>query len=284
MKNNLIWLPFLLVLISCSSKNDFPLWKITKAGYPTSYLLGSTEYLTEDEVNDRISDEVLDAFNASNTLITYWDLEKSDLEQTNRWIELGNGKTIKDSLPDFYSILKLSIQGLPNQKDSIEHSKLKPQFFLYDKLNYKDQLYFNMDNFWLRLAMPKLKNLKGLETFQEHYQKLSNTDLIQLESFITTNTPLKTYYENGFVAHKLLWEKGELNKMDSLLNPFDLFFKNEKEKKTYFNNLYESWGIKLETLLQENSCFISLDIKHLYGNPNLLDKLLLKGYKVELVS
>lgn len=271
-------------LFSCSnSPKELPLWKIKKENQPISYLVGVTEYLTEEEVNKRVSEEILKAFDTSQTLITYWNLAESNLLQTKEWIELGDEKSIKDSLPSIYELLQKETDGLPPTKDSIETAKIKPHFFLFDKLNYKDQTYFNIDQFWIKNAMPKLMNLKGLETFQNHYKSLP-TKQQTLVSFVEKEKPLNEYYANLFNQNRAVWKENSFDSVSHIDDPVQLFFASNEEKQAFMKSKYEQWSNSLDSLLKEESCFVSLDIKYLFGKNNLIDYLLSKGYQIEKVN
>lgn len=284
-KSSFIWVCISVLLFSCSSKEThLPFWKISKKGQPDSYLVGVTEFLTEEKANLLISDDILKAFNQASTLITYWNLEQSDLTLTKELIELGNNKAIKDSLKDIYQLLKKEISSLPPFRDSIESSRIKPCFFTYDKLNFKDPKLFNIDQFWIKSAMPQLKSLKGLETFQDHYKSLGNSKIDFLKAYITSHSPLSNYPTQLEKIHQKLWEEREFDSITHALDPLDLFFENKQDKERFLSKKYAKWFITIDNILKEQISFVSIDIKFLYGKNNFRDKLLSKGYQIESID
>lgn len=278
----LVNISILIILHSCSSTPKIPVWKISKEGHKTSYILGSSNYLTKTDVDKMLTNNIILMFDSCKTYISLFDLQNSSLTETKEWIEIGNNKSLLDTLPQqTFDVLKTKVAELnlttklPYElPDSI---KIKPQFYINDILNRNDEGFFNIDQFFFKRAMPQGKNITGFVNLQDYYKTYSN---INTHEYLAPLNAIKSFSE----------EKKQM------ANKGILAYKNEEYTKAYdsLSPLYlsplsvvnENWVAKIDTETTAQSCFIVLDINYISPeNKNgLFKKLLSKGYKLTRVN
>jgi uncharacterized protein YbaP (TraB family) len=281
---NPICLVFIVILIfySCSSNPKIPVWEITKDGNPTSYLVASSSYLSKNDIDKMLSNKIILLFDSCETYISLWNLEQSNLVETKQWIEIGNSKTIKDTLTkETFNLLKTKVEEINNKSEfsfeSPDSIRIKPQFYINDILNKNDNNHFNIDQFFFKRAMPQNKNITGLVSLQEFYKAYN---AIQYEDYINQLNSIVSLFDEKVMievkGNELYKDENyaELKNIQStlILNP-----------KTIIT---EDWFNKIDLETAKQSSFILLDIK--YINPDneeaLYKGLLLKGYKLTRIN
>jgi uncharacterized protein YbaP (TraB family) len=281
-KTALINIGILTLLYSCSSTPKIPVWEISKEGHKTSYILGSSNYLTKADIDKMLTNDIILMFDSCKTYISLFDFQNSSLTETKNWIEIGNSKSLSDTLPTgTFTLLKTKVKELnlttklPYElPDSI---KIKPQFYINDILKRNDEGFFNIDQFFFKRAMPQNKNITGFISLQDYYKAYSN---INFNEYLT---PLNS-------TNSLLDEKKQL------ANKGILDYKNENYSEAYTSTsplfldpltvVKESWTNKIYNETTKQSSFIVLDINYISPeNENgLFKKLLSKGYQLTRVN
>ncbi len=270
----------LLVFTGCSRNKEFPIWKISKDDIPTSYLMASTEYLTKEEVNERLSDRIIAFFDSCKTYVSFWDLTHSKLSETSSLIENDSGKFLSETMPhDLYTSFKTQLSNIYHEKLPIDSIKMKPQFLLFDVLNKKPETAYSIDNMWFKKAMPSFKNLEGVITFQDYYKSLNMPFIKTLQELLAKDSihNLKTNILNDQTR---LWSSDDVKNIKNYTHPNDIYFTSINEKNRYYEWFNQSVADNICLHLNKNSCFINLDAYYLFGKNNIRDFLLLKGYQV----
>lgn len=278
MKTSNVFILFFLglLLFSCGSKTEIPLWKITSKTGQISYLAPSSNHLTKEQVNTLLPDTIIQVFNRADTYISFWDLEKSDFLNINKLVAIGNDKTLKDTLqPAFFNTLKNQIPASYPVKP--ENSPLKLQFYIHDYLNAPSSSSFNMDLFWFKQAMPQQKQIKGLISYQDFYALYNKIDISTCEHFITQH-PLNKYKKAIKNENENLFTSAGFTSTNAVKNSYDIFFSTITKEK-----LYNKWFNNIKKELDNNTCFISLDGCFTTKNESFIDFLLSKGYKITLI-
>lgn len=278
----LINISILIILHSCSSTPKIPVWKINKEGHKTSYILGSSNYLTKADIDKMLTNDIILMFDSCKTYISLFDFQNSSLTETKNWIEIGNNKSLSDTLPtETFTLLKTKVKELnlttklPYElPDSI---KIKPQFYANDILNRNDEAFFNIDQFFFKRAMPQGKNITGCISLQDYYKAYSNINfneyLAPLNSINSLSEEKKQLANKGILAYK----NENYSDVYSSLSPLNLI------PLTVVN---ESWTNKIDNETTKQSSFIVMDINYISPeNENgLFKKLLSKGYQLTRVN
>ena len=127
---------------------------------------------------------------------------------------------------------------------------------------WSNEAYFKhwQDGFQSLAEVPfedQIKFMNSISDFEEYRRQLrSQTQEFYLDSNYTL---LKSFYDEKF--------------------PFMVDY-----KETLVAKKHKDWAEKLSAGMDTSSCFISLDVTHLVGEDNLIDKLLSKGYKVSKIQ
>ena len=82
-----------IILTSCSSEPKIPVWKISKANTPTSYLVGTNDYLSKKDIDIMLTNNIIHWFDSCEAYIPFWDLKNASITETKKWIEIGNNKS-----------------------------------------------------------------------------------------------------------------------------------------------------------------------------------------------
>ena len=211
----------------------------------------------------------------------------SDFLLTKNQIEIGMGKNLKDILSekDFTTLVTLKNEWSKSNNNSIEAPdsvKIKLLFYLQDIIYQNDGKNIFFEQLWLKQAMASKKNITGMETYQKHYQDLSGVTLpeqIDFMNSISNITEFKKDFSSTIIDY---YFDGEYDKIYT--EYLEKFTYNKTNYGTLWVEKHRDWSSTIDTSLNKEKCFISLDVKHLYGKENFIDNLLLKGYKVEKIQ
>lgn len=278
----LINISIFIILHSCSSTPKIPVWEISKEGHKTSYILGSSNYLTKADIDKMLTNDIILMFDSCKTYISLFDFQNSSLTETKNWIEIGNNQSLSDTLPtETFTLLKTKVKELNlttklpyKLPDSI---KIKPQFYVNDILNRNEEGFFNIDQFFFKRAMPQGKNITGCISLQYYYKAYSNINfneyLASLKSINSLSEEKEQLANKGILAYK----NEKYSEVYSSLSPLNLI------PLTVVN---ESWTTKIDNETTIQSSFILLDINYISPeNENgLFKKLLSKGYQLTRVN
>lgn len=274
-------------LVSCTKKSEMPVWEISKPNHPKSYLVGTINVIKKEGNEKIVTPKISQLFDSSTTFITQIDIINSDFLMTKNQIEIGMNKTIKDilSTEDFNILTKLKNDWDKTNASSFgapDSARIKLLFYLQDILyqNKGDNFYF--EQYWMKQAMASKKNITGLESYQKHYRDLSQVTLPEQIEFMKTIKNLEEFKTNFNSTIKDLYFEGEYEKIYSL--HLDKFSYNKTNYGTLWVKKHRDWATTIDSTLSYEKCFISMDIKHLFGKENFLENLLSKGYNVEKIQ
>jgi uncharacterized protein YbaP (TraB family) len=278
-----------IILVGCSSKPKIPVWKISKANTPTSYLVGTNDYLSKKDIDIMLTNNIIHWFDSCEAYIPFWDLKNASITETKKWIEIGNNKSLKDTLSNFaFNLLKNKVMqynlesGLNYElPDSI---KIKPHFYLNDIITFNNNKNFNLYQFFFKRALPHQKDIIGLETFQSFYEAFSSANF---EYSVSKLNEIKSLHKVKKLHQKKsreLYLSGNYKtyynyELEAMANEFV----NYNELLIQNNTL---WINKIENVITKQKAFIALDINLVSKeNPNsLYHKLLSKGYNLERIN
>lgn len=282
----LIAFSFLLILFSCGNKKEIPVWKITKDNAPTSYIIGTINSIKKEGNESIITNKIKEIFDSSSTFITQIDIINSDFILTKNQIEIGMNKTLKDILSeeDFSVLTKLKNEWSKTNNNSFEapdSAEIKLLFYLQDIIYQNDGKNIYFEQIWLKQAMATKKNITGLESYQKHYQDLSQVTLPEQIEFMKSISNITTFKKDFNTKIVDLYFNGNYEKIYS--EHLDKFPYNKTNYGTLWVKKHRDWASSIDSTLNKEKCFISLDIKHLFGKENFLDNLLSKGYKIEKI-
>ncbi|MEN8928994.1 MAG: TraB/GumN family protein, partial [Flavobacteriales bacterium] len=174
------------------------------------------------------------------------------------------------------------VQTKKNQYEAPDSVKIKLLFYLQDALFQNDGKNLFFEQIWMQQAMATKKEILGFETYQKHYKDLAQITLpeqIEFMNSIKNVEKFKTEFNDAVVDY---YFSGEYEKIyTEHLNKFNY-------NKTNYGNLWvkkhRDWATTIDPILDSQSCFISLEVQHLFGKENFIDNLLSKGYKVKKIQ
>jgi uncharacterized protein YbaP (TraB family) len=277
----------LSILVSCGEKSEMPVWEITKSKAPKSYLVGTIKHLKTKGNETIITQRVSELFDSSSTYITEIDIIGSDLLLSKNEIEIGMNRTLKEILSEenFTTLSKLKNQWSKtnnNTFQSPDSARIKLLFYLQDILYQNDGENIYFEYLWLKQAMATQKSITGLESFQKHYQDLSQVTLAEQIEFMESIGDIKEFKkEFSSIVTNSYFEGEYKNIYDAHLEKFTY---NKSNHGTLWKQKHENWANTIDSFLSKEKCFISIDVQHLFGKENFFDYLFLKGYKIEKIQ
>jgi uncharacterized protein YbaP (TraB family) len=280
---------FLLLsfLISCGKRNEMPVWEITKPNAPKSYVIGTINYLKTEGNETIITKRVRELFDSSSSFITQLDIIKSDILLAKNQIEIGKNNTLKDILSeeDFTTLSKLKNEWSKSHNNTFEAPdsvRIKLLFYLQDILYQNDGKNIYFEQLWLKQAMATQKKISGLESYQKKYKDLSQVTLPEQIEFMKSISNITEFKDDLSSTVIDFYFEGKYEEIHSKY--LEKFTYNKSNYETLWVEKHRDWASVIDSSLSKEKCFISMDVRHLFGKENFLDNLLLKGYKIEKIQ
>lgn len=253
------------------------LWRISgNTLTKPSYLYGTIHI--KDKRVFILSDSVYTAQASCEKTVLELDLNPETQYELSRLMRLRNGKTLQD----FYTQDELKhIDEILSDKAGLSidmFMKLHPVALLTVMADsyFPTDMPYSLDEFFHKEAVRLGKKVVGLETIEEQYsaiQSIAPSDIFTYLTDTATNEQLaepmiSAYLQADFSA------LSQLMVQDSLMLAYSealLIKRNTIMAK------------RIDSLLQESTCFIGIGAGHLKAENGVVDLLLEKGYAVEPV-
>lgn len=281
-KHVLILVLFLHSLVGFSQERTGLLYKISKEGWPDSYLFGTIHILPDSLFYyPKKLEKIL--FKTSTLVLEINQTELNANSMANALLRpSGNTFDLFNPL-EKDSVIKWGCGETLLSKSEFENafSRLKP--FALIQVGAKDYFKGAVKSYELELirsASEKKINIAGLETLEfqlELFDALPDTILREMimqhvrSDFETTeNYNFLSLYKNQKIDELYKESSKELKKMGIE----DRFLKDRNK----------SWGTKMLSLMSDNSCFFAVGAGHLGGEEGLLNLLIKKGYALEKID
>ncbi len=287
MRNLTLAILFLGLLFSCSNHAEIPVWEITNADGPKSYLVGTIDYMDKSENGDLLNEFITNKFNEASTYITQIDIENSDFLLTKQELEIGMNQTLKDVMnkADFKYLQNLVEEFNISEKNNLlspDSNRTKLIFYLQDALYNNNQDNFYFEQYFMKQAMASKKNIVGLETYQDFYRTQSQLSDEEQIGFMRTIDNIETFSINYKDNIAKAYKKGNLVEIEEVTR--NTFPYQQVNHDNFYTKKHKFWITAIDTNLTQEKCFITLNAANLSGKGNFIETLLSKGYKVDKIQ
>lgn len=256
-------------------------WKISgKEPEKNSYLFGTIHILPKSEFEPfEIADKILE-----KTELFVLEMEIDvPLKQQMEWAKqmmLPHGEMIPDFMDeeDFNKLKTYALDSL-EVKEFLFNTYIKMKPFAFYAALIPHAIGKKIEGYEMHFSkIVKKKNIPvyGLETFEFQmgiFDSIPNQD--QLSMFFDEIPDMKKEMEEMITIYK----DQDIYQMARSLKEEGGEYAELEEKLLILRN--KDWSIKLDTLMQDNSCFIAVGAAHLAGEHGLIKLLRERGYKVE---
>lgn len=268
-----------------AKKTRHSLWKVEAKGN-TVYLLGSVHFL--HETNYPLAEVINTAFEKSKVVAFETDMKKLESIEIQQKIlskaMLPGDQTIRDVVsPETYSSLSnyLDEAGMP----TLVFDRLKPGLAALTlavleltKLGFDPE--YGVDKHFHKRAEKAGKEFVALESVEFQVDLVTSFGKTEAEDLLKAT--LKDLKRSRSIFGELTsaWEKGDSEKLESLLND------SMKEVPDLFKRMVtdrnKSWVPRIEEMLKgKQTAIVIVGAGHLAGKESVVDLLRAKGYKVE---
>jgi len=258
-----------LVITGCHEtpkSTQFPVWKITsKSQNSTSFLVGTSNYFTRDELNKFDFSLIKTAYDSSSCFVSFFDHKDWIFDQLQ------------------HALLKNKINSpCENKLTSTLSSIVLPKGYGRTSKRFKVLDYFkskeieNTEAHWLKKSLSQKKMIKGLINRPEYYDLISNIetcnkDIIQSkESFLS--------FTNDVISQSKMEYTNRMTNSE-----LSFLFENKSQENEWRNKLFETCEANIFNELQNENCFVLINNSWL-GELGFQSFLLSKGYSVEQIQ
>ncbi len=268
------------------------LWKIEKAGQPTSYLLGTVHL---GKINSVLPAHVLENFAKTDVLMTETRLDDTGEQTALAFSMLDLESTLSEKIGKERTeklIPLLAAEGIPAQSVEQFQPWAAAVLLMYHKPEGYSQL-FGVDILLTTQAQSTQKTLLGLETATEQiklFQELPQDKMLSL-----IDSSINDSGEANKQTQKML-DMYEQNQADALFKlsrdeDFNLQNMPVAERDFWRQWLYQDlmdgrtakWIPVIESQLPKQATFIAVGSGHLFGDKGLITLLRNKTYTVSPV-
>lgn len=291
MKRNLLLLPFILIILACSSTTkktnlydgDTFLWEVRNTNGNKAYLLGSIHIAKEDLYPlDKI---IYDSFYKSDVLAVELDLENVNLLDLMKFMMYDNGQTLKENISEEnYNRLKKIFTS--NSIPEIAFSQYKPwaaaitaQQLLYSDEGYDEEL--GIDLHFLNKAKEKEMEIKELETAEFQMSLFSEFDKVG-DAFVEYT--LESSDKNALEIDRMFeaWESGNKKALNDILNQTQ---EDYPEFEGTYNKLIDERNVNMTEKIKgwlktDETHFVVVGAGHLIGEKGIIKMLSDQGYEI----
>ena len=290
MKKNILVL-FLLIL-SLSAIRAQLLWKITGKGLKhPSYLFG-THNLISIQFLDSIPG-LYKAFNESNVVVTEMALNNIDATvRIQKAAIMPKNIKIEDLLnKDEYKLVDTELK-LVMKFGLKDVAIMNPSFLIkmYELEIFKKKTGFTDDNdsgsYFQLVAAEKGEKIVGLETVDQQIEALYGNGSFEsrADKLVETIQHKDTILKQIISLNKL-YKAGKIDEFfDLSKGENNLTEMASAEYAKLIDNRNTNWMTELPNMMEQSSCFITLDAIHLGGQNGIIKLLEKDGYKLKPVK
>ena len=266
---------------------NMPFWEIVNEQGQSSFLLGTSEYLPKDSARFLFNEQIIAAFDSAKVFITQIDVPNSDFGNTKMALEIPGEKIMVEYLSEaqFAKLSQLRKNWKYSESKSVpsaDSSRLKLLFYLHDMIYFNNQENFYFDKFWMERAMPMAKQIAGLETYDSYYESFSVVNDSQVFDFMYSIESIDKFVDSLRNTSQELYMKGRFEKLHSLY--LSLFPYLQSHFHELVGNKHKDWAKAIGFSVDSTQTFVTVDAFHMFGNNNLIDKLLSEGYEVKRIQ
>jgi len=282
-----VWMCLALFLLPHTAwSGDFDkgvLWKVSKAGQQSSYILG-TIHSAHPEVTN-LPPQLKSIFNQASSFTVEVDLNAQAMMQLQSQLFLPGDKSLKKIIgPQLYQkcVLLMSQYGVPEPIVD----KMKPWVIAVELSAPKDAKGQILDLKLYQIAQQKGLKIYGLETVEEQLNVFDGLSSAQqkrilghaINAFPTMPqkySALIQFYVNRDLRGMLVFNDQEMNHLDSSLREILV-----KRLITERNRLMVE---RMQPQLRDGKAIIAIGALHLPGEQGVLQLLENRGYRINAV-
>lgn len=269
-----------------------PFFKITSPNGGTAYLLGTMHVGLPNTV---YPDEVYTALDTCSELAVEVDLievEKDQLRVSSAMKLLEcRDKDVREIMGDSYGEIKSFFQEI--RLYNLAYERYIPAVWssmLSSKLasdcGYESK--YGTDRALLSYAKKKKIDVVELESIEEQYS-MNAAEPEELQVYILLNSARTDYEEQKRQLHELYTTWSTNSSLDGLLSDDDIPDELADEYAEYYKAMYTDRQRKMADYIDEklqngDTVFVAVGAMHCFAEPDILDFLAEKGYKIDGVS
>lgn len=273
-----IWLLTASIMSHATEKGLF--WKLESPTGITSFLFGTIH--TDDNRVADLSPNILDALKKTDTFLM--EAEPSQ-DTTSLMLTDGNVAELLTS-DEFDQVRELADFHVMHMGAVM---KMKPWLLAVIFDLPKPQTEFSQDNLLMSKAMDFSKNVKGLETSQEHFSIMDNFSMdeqvVMLRAVLKrTSTQKEADFERLLAAY-LVGDSDKLTALDEQITggmlPVSIW---SKMRKSLLDDRNVTMAKRAIPIALEKPVFVAVGASHLAGDNGLISAFKKAGFKLSPVT
>jgi uncharacterized protein YbaP (TraB family) len=139
-----------------------------------------------------------------------------------------------------------------------------------------------MDSFFQRMARKQRIPVVGLTEIDDQIELLFFLQPIDRQAKLLVGSVKRSANIEDIISkQRTLYEAGNVNGLYAeFIADTTVYNLSEAERYLFYGDRNNVWVEKIETLIKDNPCFITVDVLHLPGTDGMIELLRKKGYKV----
>jgi uncharacterized protein len=285
MKKTIFMVVFIALFFIVSAQAQL-LWKVSGNGLSKpSYLFGTHHLIEKDQIKD--FDKILSLAGESDAVVG--EMNMTDMTSMQAKMMQGammQGKNIREMISaDDYVMVDTELKQLLgaglDQLGTFKPMMLQAMYgvMVYLKSQNITKQPEGIDVLFQKKAQENDKPVIGLETIEQQSAILFDSLPLNRQAEILVKSVKEK--QKGIELLKRLNEyyiSGDLKKLTELDKEDDDM--TPAEKKQFYDNRNNAWMKQIPTLINKQSCFVTVGCMHLVGETGLIAQLIKAGYTV----